>query len=265
MADEALAQLNAAELIHNDAERGRAREHIIRAFLTRLVPPGFAASTRFVIDSAGGESRQQDIVVFRRGYHPVFHVGSIEVFPVEAVAAVIEVKSTPDSRELRSAIENALTVKRLDRSRGGLNYRVIGGAGGNQAGPVDPEMHEHQVFSLIVAARAGVTAKTIAVTFRETLGHEPRRNWPNVVVVANEWVLAYVPPPRDDAPRSNQMIGQRLRVSYKKNPNNVEPLLDAAEQLWSFLRVTPLIDAPPSAYVRGSWWEDATFPLPGEE
>jgi hypothetical protein len=265
MADETLGRLAAADLVDHPGERGRARENIIRDFLTELVPRGFGASSGFIVDASGAQSRQQDIIIFRREYHPVFAVGSVEFFPVEAVAAVLEIKSSLNASETRAAVTNAVSVKGLDRTNSGQNYLVAGGAGGKHAGDVNPEMHEHQVFSGIIAAKSDVSAEAIAGTFRDSLREEPRRNWPNLISVAGAWTLSYDPSPEHDAPRSNQMFGRRLRIAHKAQNDNVEPLLDAAEQLWSFLRVTPLIDVSPSAYVHGSWWSESFLPLPGEE
>ena len=44
-------------------------EQIIAAFLGRLLPSSFSISTGFVIDAAGGISRQIDIVIYRNDYH----------------------------------------------------------------------------------------------------------------------------------------------------------------------------------------------------
>src|SRR2546430_12863608 len=97
---------------------------------------------------------------------PMFIAGGVRFFPVEAVAAVIEVKSNLTTQELRHALQNVISVKRLDRTRGGTNYMVAGGAGGlRDQRALDAENHEHQIFSLIVAAR-GTRVDGLISSFR---------------------------------------------------------------------------------------------------
>lgn len=262
-AAEARARLASAGVITHPGELGRAREQTLRRFLREIAPRGFDVETGFVIDSHGNQSRQQDLVFVRRDYHPVFRSGSARFFPIEAIAAVVEVKSKLRSDTLADALRNSASVKRLDRTGGGGNYRVLGGFGGAPAGEVDPERHDHQVFSVIVAAEA-VAVDTLIPVIQEHLAREPRRAWPNMIAVAGAWSLTYQPPDLGTGIRSDQMNGVALRVSEARDPRNVDPLADVAEQLWSFLRVSPLIDVRPSRYITGSWWPNAIFPLSAE-
>lgn len=264
MAEETLGQLRACSLISHPGERGRGRENALQAFFRRLVPPGFDVGSGFVIDQTGKQSRQQDIVIYRRDYHPVLSVQGVNLFMVEAVAAVVEVKSKLDSRELRGALTNSNSVKQLDRTGEGANYIVVGGAGGQrQANLVlNPGNHDHQIFSMIVASEASLPRSLVPV-IQKHLASSPRAHWVNMVVVANAWTLAYQLPEqlRSSMPRTNNMLAAGLRISEKAHEGNVEPLVDAAEQLWSFLRVTPLIDVRPARYFHGSSHVSKVYPL----
>lgn len=113
---EATRRMAAVGAVKHRGERGRAREEVLRQYLREVIPEGFLVATGFIIDSTGKQSRQQDLIIVRRDYHPRFQVGGTQFFPVESVAAVIEVKSTLKSRTLRNAIENARSVKALDRT-----------------------------------------------------------------------------------------------------------------------------------------------------
>lgn len=258
-AAETRARLNAASLVSHPGERGRAREKALKRFLRGIAPRGFDVDTGFVIDSNGQQSRQQDLVFVRRDYHPVFRVSGISFFPVESVAAVVEVKSSLTSRTLTDALESGASVKRLDRTSNGQNYVVTGGAGGTANGPVDPSRHEHQVFTMVVAA-SSVGQGALVNAMWPFLDND-RRVWPNVISVAGAFSIAYQPPTPATGIRSDQMEGVGLRVSGPTDLRNAEPLVDAAEQLWSFLRVTPLIDVQPSRYIRGSWWPTHIYPF----
>jgi hypothetical protein len=91
---EVLNELALTKDIAHPGESGRARELILTSFLRRLVPAEFGVSTGFIIDSAGEISRQIDVVICRKSYHPVIEVGGIRHFLVESVAAALEVKAT---------------------------------------------------------------------------------------------------------------------------------------------------------------------------
>jgi hypothetical protein len=96
----------------------------------------------------GGKSKQVDVVVYRTDYHPILEIGRVKHFMVESVVAVLEVKAAIDSQaDLRQALENIASVKRLDRSNRGHNYEVIDWRRGNF---IDPKNQETQVFGGIV-------------------------------------------------------------------------------------------------------------------
>ena len=80
---EVVDRLNGAKHVKHPGESGRARENIVAVALRGFIPDAYGVSTGFVIDAVGGISRQQDIVIYRRGYHPVFTVGDIHHFMVE--------------------------------------------------------------------------------------------------------------------------------------------------------------------------------------
>ena len=50
-----------------------------------MLPAELGIDTGFVIDAAGGVSKQIDIVIYRTSYHPVFEIGGVKYFLVESV------------------------------------------------------------------------------------------------------------------------------------------------------------------------------------
>jgi len=97
---------------------GTAREGAVRRELEAALPGGLAVGTGCVIDSYGGTSRQQDIVVFERDLCPVFSIADspeASYYPCEGVIAVGEVKSRLDSDCLRDVFQKISSVKRLRR------------------------------------------------------------------------------------------------------------------------------------------------------
>lgn len=96
---------------------GAAKEHPARIQLERLMPEGVAVGSGIVVDSYGGVSKQQDIIVYEK-LCPVFtHNGAAEAtyYPVEGVLAAGEVKSTLSKQELADAFTKSASVKNLRR------------------------------------------------------------------------------------------------------------------------------------------------------
>lgn len=255
MARETIERMRMAESIRHAGESGRAREQLFREYLGRLVPDEFSIGTGFVIDIHGDISLQQDLVIYRTSYHPRFSVGGVDFFPIEAVAAVVEIKARIDSRNtLTAALINGASVKRLDRSGGGQNYTLRGRDVGEL---IDRDLHAHQVFTAILAVQ-GMTPKTTLDVMLAFMADEPARNWLNMFVAVDAFSTAYLP----SVPRVDPMGATHLGISPGQTHENTVPLVDFTQMLISFLRVTPIVDFQPSAYIPGSYTSSYTRPVP---
>lgn len=239
---QAVEALTVASAIKHGPEAGRARENAIREFLRPLIADAFGLSTGFVIDAAGKTSQQQDIVIFRRDYHPIFVVSGIQYFMAEAVVAVIQCRSSTASRgSLVSAIDNIVSVKHLDRTNGGKNYVVLGG----QRGPlVDPERHHNQIFGAIVTESSLSNPDDVLAAWHHHLSNEPVRNWPNAYIDVHRLTLHYMGV-NEDAAMFDPNAAEYLTWSEAASP----PLVVLAQQLMGFLRVVPIIDFHSEAYL----------------
>ena len=97
---------------------GVAIETPVRRRLEQVLPRGIAVGSGCVIDSYGNCSRQQDVVLYERDICPVFSINDTPestYYPCEGVMAVIEVKSSIASSELKDSFEKIASVKRLRR------------------------------------------------------------------------------------------------------------------------------------------------------
>ena len=97
---------------------GTAVERPVRDQLEQLLPRGIAVGEGFVIDSYGGTSRQQDVILYERDICPVFSVNNTPqttYYPCEGVIAVGEVKSSLDKASLSDAFQKVASVKQLRR------------------------------------------------------------------------------------------------------------------------------------------------------
>ena len=97
---------------------GSAAEQPVRAQLEQVLPRGVAVGEGFVIDSYGGTSRQQDVILYERDLCPVFSVNETPqttYYPCEGVIAVGEIKSRLDGDSLKDAFGKIASAKALRR------------------------------------------------------------------------------------------------------------------------------------------------------
>lgn len=158
---------------------GAAKEHPARVQLERLMPGPVKVGSGIVVDSYGGTSRQQDIVIYE-DLCPVFtHNDTPEAtyYPIEGVVAVGEVKSGLGKSEIADAVANCASVKRLRRhvvtSDHGLgtvvDYRFYGSTSAFAA--VSSNQYDQdrksldQVFSFILCQRFAASEQTTLQNF----------------------------------------------------------------------------------------------------
>jgi hypothetical protein len=99
-------------------KRGDQREKALKAFLEKYLPKKFSLGTGNIIDSKGNISRQCDIVIYDSLNCPILYTeNEYQLFPAEAVYAVIEVKSVLSALEIDNCIENIRSVKSLIRDK----------------------------------------------------------------------------------------------------------------------------------------------------
>ena len=99
-ANSMLEMYNLSGGVANDTEKGAFREFFLSALIQPLMPKQFGVGSGVVVDAEGRQSGQSDVVLYdTRRLPPVFLAGDRGVFPVDSVLAVVEVKSTLESRD----------------------------------------------------------------------------------------------------------------------------------------------------------------------
>ena len=97
---------------------GSAAEQPVRDQLEQVLPRGVGVGEGCVIDSYGGTSRQQDVILYERDICPVFSINrtpQTTYYPCEGVIAVGEIKSSLEGSSLKDAFDKVTSVKRLRR------------------------------------------------------------------------------------------------------------------------------------------------------
>lgn len=95
---------------------GHYREQIWEKMFRNIVPKKFVIEqSMFIIDSCGQVSKEVDLAIFDETYTPyIFSYGNLKFLPIEAVAAVIECKSSSMNKKILRAW--ASSIKALKTS-----------------------------------------------------------------------------------------------------------------------------------------------------
>jgi len=96
--------------------KGDSAEEIVKNFLNKYFTKNLSITSGLIIDSNGKFSKQQDIIICDADKTPIlYEKKDIRVVPVETVYAVIEVKSKLKKNSIPSIIDNALSVKNMEK------------------------------------------------------------------------------------------------------------------------------------------------------
>mgnify|MGYP001447460616 CR=1 FL=1 len=104
--------------ISHMGDRGQNREQVIKEFLRKHLPAKYSIGSGQAISVDGQVSKQLDAVIYAHASCPLWYNEHTQVFPIESVCAVIEIKSTLDSTILEDCVENIRSVRRLPKLSG---------------------------------------------------------------------------------------------------------------------------------------------------
>lgn len=95
---------------------GGNREDLVKSFLLDHLPQKFTITSGLIFSSEGLFSREADLII-ADGFNnaPLFAKQSKQLWPVESVYAVVEVKTSLSNSTLRDSIEKCRKFKKLSR------------------------------------------------------------------------------------------------------------------------------------------------------
>lgn len=114
---------------------GSFREDVWKNLFERIVPKKFRISGNvFIIDSKGNCSKEVDLAVYDEQYTPyIFNYGVMKFIPIEAVAAVVQCKSS--SLNNQDLNEWAGSIEKLETSQESI-VRMVGNIAYGSSNPV---------------------------------------------------------------------------------------------------------------------------------
>ena len=92
---------------------GDAREGLFRETLLKYLPKTVDVGSGQIIDSNGARSKQTDVIISRGDTLKIPLSKEVSVYPIEAVLAAIEIKSSFNKATFSEAIKNLKTISSL--------------------------------------------------------------------------------------------------------------------------------------------------------
>ncbi|HEY2857045.1 MAG TPA: DUF6602 domain-containing protein [Terracidiphilus sp.] len=175
-------------LTSHPGELGRNREEVIRQFLRHYLPRRFEISHGFAFDSAGGISKELDVIVADAQCSPRFETaGGVRYFPCESIVAVGQVRSSLAGREqLRDVLSNLESAKSLDRSAAA---RAIDSVSREPLTPLTN--HLDQIFSFVFVIGNMLKAETMRDEILDHVLHRSPHLWPNIIFGCDKYLLTF--------------------------------------------------------------------------
>ncbi|MGC1375946.1 MAG: DUF6602 domain-containing protein [Anaerolineales bacterium] len=177
------AKSSALEVIHHDGDRGAEREDLLSELLTPLLPEKIGIGRGEIMATNGNWSKQEDLILYDKLNCPRLFVGSrSQIFPIESVATIIEVKTSLGTKEIQDATKNISEAKMLSKS--GMSTHISSGSIG--FGPPTP------VLGCLFAYRLNLKPETFYQKWIESQLSIPPEQRINLVCILNECTIVFV-------------------------------------------------------------------------
>ena len=99
-----VSQAESITKLEHKLTKGQIRELFLQGLLKHFLPEYLGVGTGIIINTKGHQSKQTDIVIYDgRILPPLLVAGDPNIFPIEAVVAIVEVKSQLTLPELRKS------------------------------------------------------------------------------------------------------------------------------------------------------------------
>lgn len=179
---------------------GSARETAVRRKLELILPPAAAIGSGCIIDSFGGTSKQQDVVVFEKANCPVFSINDdpeTTFYPCETVIAVGEIKSSIDKAELEDSFKKIRSVKKLKRFvPEPESYRKYGNTLSIMVAPEQRfdqlSKFGDQIYGFILCGKFDLKRETVLKHFRDIAMDSDPWERPNLLVSLQDGCVVYL-------------------------------------------------------------------------
>lgn len=160
--------------VHHPGHRGTAREQPLQQLLVHMLPKSMAVDKGFALNRLMTESKEQDLLIVDGSV-----TGSLlpqeHYFPIESCLASVQVKSTLTRTQIRDAIINCISIKRL--------------SGGLEEEPEKKAKEYDKLCYAVFSYGSRSDLDKIADVLNEELDPVKRHLWPNMFYVLGQGLL----------------------------------------------------------------------------
>lgn len=180
-----ISDFNVSSMYEHQGNKGSFREGALRDFLASdRMPSKYGLGTGEIVSSHGEVSKQSDLIIFDRlNGIPLLYSDTVQVFPVESVYGVVEVKSKLSKEELLKALDNIKSVKMLGDDAV-VQY---------SNGPIAYARKAPRPFGIVFAyGLANNSLESLAENLQGWESSQEKKFWPNMIVVLGVGVIYHI-------------------------------------------------------------------------
>lgn len=207
------------EIITHPGLKGEGNEAAIRNLISKFIPKKYGVGSGIIIDKNGAHSNQCDIIIFDNQIYPeILSFTSTHIYPVDFVYAVIEVKTTLDSKSSKEAIDNIKSVRKLDIiKKTWAQFYSIDESDQNNKKLLFSNLTSEAPYGIIYGHRSDInTFRAFRDRFTPING-EKKELWPTHIFCSD---LGYLYHPADDTDRQHTIYPVFNGLEIVKVPLN---------------------------------------------
>lgn len=193
------ADFDLSAQIKHSGSKGTVRENILRNFLSEgRLPSKYGLGSGEVVGRVRDTSRQCDVIVYDKlNGLTLLYDDSIQVFPIDCVYGIIEVKSTISKAEFFDALEKIKAFKAMTPN-GAVSHSVGGGITMTHSRP-------HPFGMIFAYSLSNNSLDSLVDNLREWEAKTPANLWPNYVCVLEAGVIYHQGKPFETCHDSDQI------------------------------------------------------------
>jgi hypothetical protein len=163
-------------------EKGDEAENAVRHFLNHHLPQRFHATSGIIIDTANSLSPQTDVIIYDALASPVYRYSEeMLMLPLDMVAAIIEVKSRLNKKEIEDGYKKIAACKRLKKTP------ITGGD--QQA--TGSELKSVATYGVIFGFSSDTSLATLAQHAENLNSQYEPSAWPDLIVLLDSGTIGY--------------------------------------------------------------------------
>ena len=166
----------------HSGEKGSEAEGVLRDFLNHHLPQRFRAASGIIIDTANSLTPQTDVIVYDALTSPIYRYSEkVLILPLDTVAAVVEVKSRLNKKEIEDGYEKIAACKRLKKTPVS--------AGDQQA--TGSDLKGVATLGVIFGFSSDTSLATLAKHVERLNGQYEPTAWPDLIVLLDSGTISY--------------------------------------------------------------------------